>query len=210
LSITPSQRTIDTPRGEVLLRDRVSAEEMASLELDPGIGVFSAYRSILTSKASLTTVAGQPQANLALALIEERRIVGYCVLRPPQEGERWARLRPPVLFELFGETARGWRDHKLMRPMLEMLVDDEANDERILYIVGYSWTWDLDHTKKSLQEYRDTLIHLLGPLGFKQYPTNEPNISLRPENLFMARVGSAITKETVKSFHNLLFGMGED
>jgi len=210
LSNTPSQRTVETPRGEVLLRDRVSPAEMAELEMDQGIGVFSAYRSILTSKASLTTVAAQPQANLCLALAGGKRIVGYCVLRPPQEGERWGRLRPPILFELFGETSRGWRDHKLMRPMLEILVGDEANEERILYIVGYSWTWDLDHTRKSMQEYRDTLIHLLSPLGFRQYPTNEPNISLRPENLFMARVGAAVTKETVKSFHNLLFGIGED
>ncbi len=210
MDTTPRSRSVDTPKGEVVLRDRVGAAEMAELEMDPGIGVFSAYRSILTSKASLTSVAAQPQANLCLALAEGRSIVGYCVMRPPQEGERWGRLKPPILFELFGETARGWRDFKLMRPMLELLVDDPANDERILYIVGYSWTWDLDHTRKTMQQYRDTLIHLLSPLGFKQYPTNEPNISLRPENLFMARVGAAITKETVKAFHNLLFGIGED
>jgi len=194
----------------VVLRDRVAPGDLAEVETDPGIGVFSAYRSIITTKDSLTRIAAQPQANLCLALAEDRCIVGYCVMRPSQEGERWSWLKPPIMFELFGETARGWRNLKLMRPMLELLVGDEANEERILYIVGYSWTWDLDHTKKSMQEYRDTLIHLLSPLGFRQYPTNEPNISLRPENIFMARVGSGVSKEVVKSFHNLLFGMGED
>ncbi|MCF8035060.1 MAG: hypothetical protein K9K69_19215 [Desulfarculaceae bacterium] len=201
---------MDTPSGPVRVRDRYTPQELEELELDPGIGVFSAYRSILTSKQSLAKVAGQPQSNLCLSLYEDKHIVGYCVSRPPQEGERWSLLKPPVLFEVFGETARGWRDHKLMSPMLSMLVDDPANAERILYIVGYSWTWDLDSTKKSLQEYRDTLIHLLGRLGFKQYPTNEPNIGLRAENLFMARVGEQVSKETVKAFHNLLFGMSDD
>ncbi|MCB2225484.1 MAG: hypothetical protein KQH53_02320 [Desulfarculaceae bacterium] len=206
----PQSRQVETPRGPVLVRDRFTPQEIEELELAQGIGVFSAYRSILTSKASLANVAAQPQSNLCLSLFEGKRIVGYCVLRPPQEGERWVRLKPPVMFEVFGETARGWRDHKLMTPMLQMLMNDPANAERILYIVGYSWTWDLDYTKKSLQEYRDTLVHLLGRLGFKQYPTNEPNIGLRAENLFMARVGEAVSKETTKAFHNLLFGMGED
>ena len=202
--------TISTPSGEVLVRDQVGPAELEEMELAEGIGVFSAYRSILTSKASLAKVASRPQSNLCLSLFEQRRIVGYCVLRPPQEGERWEQLKPPVLFEIFGETARGWRDHKLMAPMLQLLVSHPENAHRILYIVGYSWTWDLDYTKKSLQEYRDTLIHLLGRLGFKQYPTNEPNIGLRAENLFMARVGEEVPKTTVKAFHNLLFGMSDE
>ncbi len=207
----PSQSlSVDTPSGQVLVRDRVAPQELEDMELDPGIGVFSAYRSILTSKDSLAKAAARPQSNLCLSLYEDKRIVGYCVLRPPEEGERWTGLKPPIMFEVFGETARGWRDHKLMGPMLNLVVNQPANDERILYIVGYSWTWDLDYTKKSLQEYRDTLIHLLGRLDFKQYPTNEPNIGLRAENLFMARVGEAVPKTTVKAFHNLLFGIGED
>jgi acetoin utilization protein AcuA len=210
MSRPPQTAVIQTPKGEVLVREQVSPAELEELELDGGIGVFSAYRSILTSKDNLAKVAAQPRSNLCLSLFENRRIVGYCVQRPPEEGERWARLQPPVMFEVFGETARGWRGQKLMRPMLQMLVSHPDNAGRILYIVGYSWTWDLDYTKKSLQEYRDTLIHLLAPLGFRQYPTNEPNIGLRAENLFMARVGEAVPPQTVKAFHNLLFGIGED
>jgi acetoin utilization protein AcuA len=76
--------------------------------------------------------------------------------------------------------------------------------------VGYSWHWDLDHTKKTVQEYRETIIHLLTPLGFRQYPTNEPNVSLRPENLFMARIGEEVDKAVKKRFTNLLFGITDD
>ena len=85
-----------------------------------------------------------------------------------------------------------------------------ANEDRILYIVGYSWHWDLDETKKTLMQYRDTIVNLLTPLGFRQYPTNEPNVSLRAENLFMARIGANIDRAVKRRFTNLLFGMGED
>ncbi len=184
--------------------------QLEAWELDPGIGVFSRYRSILTSKQSLMEQARQGGANLCVALAEGRRVVGYCVRRPPDPDERWARLVPPIMFEIFGEMARGWRNRGLMSPMLELVCGEECNRRRILYIVAYSWHWDLDETGKTLQEYRDTIIHLLQPLGFKQYPTNEPNVSLRPENLFMARVGEEVDQATRRRFTNLLFGIQEE
>lgn len=203
-------RLIATARGEVELRTCLSPGEMESLELDRGIGVFSQYRSILTSKDSLENQATDKRNNLTLAVASGGLIVGYCVRRAPEPDDRWARLNPPLMFEVFGENARGWRDMGLMKPMLDLVVSEPGNEERILYIVGYSWHWDTDHTKKSLQQYRDTIIHLLAPLGFRQYPTNEPNVSLRAENLFMARVGQGIDKTVKKRFHNLLFGISDD
>ncbi len=200
-------KEVETRRGPVLVSGGLSPAEVEALELDGGIGVFPSYRSLLTSRESLAQAAAQPGAYLCLCLAQERRIVGYTLTRPAAEGERWAGLRPPLMDELMSEVARGWRDLGLMRPMLEMAVPRPENEERILYIMGYSWHWDLDGTKKTLQAYRDTLIHLLSPLGFRQYPTNEPNISLRPENLFMARIGDQVVPEVQKRFTNLLFGM---
>lgn len=202
--------TLETPRGPVEVATYVSAEEVEGLELDAGIGTFASYRSILTSKESLMHQSLFPGANLCLALHEGRRIVGYCVRRPPLAGERWASMDPPILYEVFGENARGWRGCGLMKPMLTRVVAEPESEDRILYIVGYSWHWDVDETKKTLQQYRDTIIHLLTPLGFKQYPTNEPNVSLRPENLFMARIGERIERAFRRRFTNLLFGIGED
>lgn len=202
--------TLQTHRGPVDLVTYVADHQLAALDLDPGIGTFASYRSILTSKESLMHQALFPGANLCLALHEGRRIVGYCVRRPPLAGERWASMVPPILYEVFGENARGWRGSGLMKPMLQMVVGEPESEDRILYIVGYSWHWDLDETKKTLQQYRDTIIHLLAPLGFRQYPTNEPNVSLRPENLFMARLGERVEKPIRRRFTNLLFGIGED
>lgn len=207
---TPQTMDLATPQGPVRLLTYVSAERVEGLDLDPGIGAFASYRSILTSKESLMHQTYFPGANLCLALAEGRRIVGYCVRRPPLSGERWADMDPPILFEVFGENARGWRGAGLMKPMLNLVVDEPESEDRILYIVGYSWHWDLDETKKTLQQYRDTIIHLLAPLGFRQYPTNEPNVSLRPENLFMARLGERVERPVRRRFTNLLFGIGED
>lgn len=185
-------------------------EDMAACQLDPGLGVFPSYRSLLSSQQSLAQVAGDPEAYLCLSLAQGRRIVGFCAQRPPRPDERWARLRPPVMQEMFGEVGRGWRGMGLIETMLGLVVQRPDNDGRILYIMGYSWHWDLDGSRKSLQEYRDTIIHLLSPLDFKQFPTNEPNICLRPENLFMARVGPKVDQALRRRFTNLLFGIEDD
>ena len=198
---------VETRRGQVLVTGGLTSKEVEALELDEGIGVFPSYRSLLTSREGLARAADRPGAYLGLCLSDERRIVGFSLQRPAAQDERWAGLRPPLMDELLSEVARGWRELGLIKPMLETVVTRPENDERIIYIVGYSWHWDLDGTGKTLQAYRDTLIHLLSPLGFRQYPTNEPNISLRPENLFMARVGDKVSPEVQKRFTNLLFGM---
>ena len=204
---TSKERQLETAHGPVRLVTYVTPQQVESWELHPGIGRFGSYRSIIPTKEGLAKTAAEREANLCLALHEEATIVGYCVLRPPQPHDRWAEMDPPILFELLGENARGWRDQGLMRPMLELVVDQPENDHRILYIVGYSWHWDLDETKKTLSQYRDTIISLLSPLGFRQYPTNEPNVCLRPENLFMARLGDALDTPIKRRFTNLLFGM---
>ena len=203
-------RKLDRPAGWLEVVTYVTVEMLEGVSLHPGIGTFSQYRSLLTNIDSLKNLALNPKNNVTLCLYNQDQVVGYCVRRQPPDDDRWARMKPPILHEVFGETARGWRDQKLMKPMLEEVCLEPANDDLILFIVGYSWTWDLDGTKKTLTEYRDTIIHLLGRLGFKQFPTNEPNVSLRAENLFMARIGENIDKPTRRRFNNLLFGIHDD
>ena len=77
----------------------------------------------------------------------------------------------------------------------------------IAYMVGYSWTWDLDGTGKTAQEYRNILLHLFSPHGFIEMQTNEPNICLKPENLFMARVGGNLPDKILQEFKWLRFGV---
>ena len=202
--------SLESEHGPVKVMSRATPGELDRLVFHKGIGVFAKYRSILTQKSSLVEIANQQNSNVCLAVHEDKEIVGYCVLRQPPAGERWAQMDPPIMYEVLGETGRGWRDIKVMKPMLKMICEEADLENLILYIVGYSWTWDLEGTKKNVQEYRDTIIHLLTPYGFRQYPTNEPNVGLRPENLFMARFGENIEKAVKKRFVNLLFGIKED
>jgi len=71
--------------------------------------------------------------------------------------------------------------------------------------VGYSWTWDLEGI--SAMEYRNMLISLFSQQGFKTFQTNEPNIMMRPENLFMARIGANISENIRKRFKIVRFDL---
>jgi acetoin utilization protein AcuA len=77
----------------------------------------------------------------------------------------------------------------------------------IVYMVGYSWTWDLDGTGLTAQQYRNMLIRLFSAHGFHEFQTNEPNLCLKPENLFMGRVGSQVSDQMRKAFKWLCFGI---
>ena len=59
-------------------------------------------------------------------------------------------------------------------------------------MVGYSWTWDLGGSDMSTTEYRTMLLKLGSLHEFSEFKTNDPNVLLRPENLFMARIGGKV------------------
>jgi len=56
-------------------------------------------------------------------------------------------------------------------------------------------------------EYRDMLISIFSQEGFKTFKTNEPNIMMRPENLFMARIGANISEDIRKRFKLVRFDL---
>ncbi|MDP3284500.1 MAG: hypothetical protein Q8M56_08740, partial [Desulfobacterales bacterium] len=62
---------------------------------------------------------------------------------------------------------------------------------------------------KSVIEYRNILINLFSYYGFGIYPTNEPNVMMRPENLFMARIGANISESIRKKFKLVRFNLNE-
>ena len=88
-----------------------------------------------------------------------------------------------------------------------MLVAHPYAEEMIIYMVGYSWTWDLDGTRQTAPAYRNMLIRLFEPFDFQELETNEPNVSLRPENIFMGRIGDKLTKDIKNRFKWLRFGV---
>jgi acetoin utilization protein AcuA len=80
-------------------------------------------------------------------------------------------------------------------------------EDKIAYMTGFSWHWDIDGSGFPVGTYRNVHLRLLEPYGFREFVTNEPNINLRAENIFMARIGSRVSPEDQKRFGQLRFGI---
>ena len=122
--------------------------------------------------------------------------------------ERWVELGAGVMMEVKAiEVARSWRWTGIASRILNMVVDHPQIEDKIFYMVGYSWTWDLKGTRKTAQEYRAMLVHLFEQQGFQVFETNEPNVCLKPENVLMCRLGDNISREMKDRFKWLRFGL---
>ena len=194
--------------GAVTIRSFCSSEEIRQTIFNPQFSSHAQYRSLYTRRQSLEDNADQPDTNVTLALADGNLIVGFGVLVYPDAGERWTELAPQVMMEVKAiETCRAWRSQGLAKGILSMLLHHPFVEDKIVYMVGYSWTWDLDGTKKTAQQYRRMLIRLFEPFRFVEYQTNEPNICLKPENVFMGRIGKNVSLAVQNDFKWLRFGM---
>ncbi len=201
-----NQRTLRV--GPIEIRSFCSADEIRQYDFSPRFGFHAHYRSLYTRRLSLENNAAQPDANVTLALAENRLIVGFGVLTYPESDERWSQLNSQIMMEVKAiEVGSTWRSQGLAKNILGLLVGHPMVEEKIAYMVGYSWTWDLDGTKKTAQQYRRMLIRLFEPFGFMEYQTNEPNICLKAENIFMGRVGGNVSPDVQNAFKWLRFGM---
>lgn len=199
---------LNAPMGAVTIRSFCSSEEIRQTMFNPQFSSHAQYRSLYTKRQSLEDNADQPDTNVTLAVADGNLIVGFGVLAYPEAGERWAELEPQVMMEVKAiETCRVWRSQGLAKGILSMLLHHPFVEDKIVYMVGYSWTWDLDGSKKTAQQYRRMLIRLFEPFGFVEYQTNEPNICLKPENVFMGRVGKNVSSAVQNDFKWLRFGM---
>ncbi|MGB5423957.1 MAG: hypothetical protein WBN03_17465 [Desulfobacterales bacterium] len=199
---------LTAPLGAVTIRSFCSSKEIRQTIFSPQFSSHAQYRSLYTKRQSLEDNADQTDTNVTLALADGNLIVGFGVLAYPEAGERWAELEPQIMMEVKAiEACRAWRSQGLAKGILSMLLNHPFVEHKIVYMVGYSWTWDLDGTKKTAQQYRSMLIRLFEPFGFVEYQTNEPNICLKPENVFMGKIGKSISLEVQNDFKWLRFGM---
>jgi acetoin utilization protein AcuA len=143
-----------------------------------------------------------------VALEGNTDIIGFGVLAYPDSEDRWIKLGPEKMMEIKAlEVCRRWRSAKVAQGILKMILTYPKIEDKIVFLVGYAWTWDLDGTKQSAQQYRNMLIHLYETFGFQEYQTNEPNICLKPENFFMGRVGKNVSQNMINNFKWLRFGL---
>lgn len=205
------QKCIEQPtsNGLVSICSFCSAEFISTLEFKQAFQPYSRYHPIISKKETLIEASKEPDANIVVAFTIEKEIIGFSVLQYPSKEERWSRVGEKVMMEVSViEVGRNWRGMGISKQLLLRTTNDHPLlEDRIFYMVGYSWTWDLNGSKMTVMQYRDMMVHLFSSAGFKIYQTNEPNVLLRPENLFMARMGANIPPEIQKRFKKVLFNL---
>ncbi|MEW6351555.1 MAG: N-acetyltransferase [Thermodesulfobacteriota bacterium] len=199
----------ETPNGRLTIYNRCRPGALDGLVMDEGLGKFSHYSSIIQRIEALDRVTSHKDGRVTLALWDETRVVGYAACWYPGPEERWRALGD-LMYEMGAiETSRTKRGMGIAGKVFAALLDDDFFEDKICYLCGYSWTWDLDGSRMTIPQYRRALIALYRTQGFKECYTNEPNIALREENFFMVRIGSRVSEEDVKRFKNLRFGIKE-
>ena len=193
-----------TRRGKVIISSFCGADEIASLSFIEAYTKYAGYRSIVSKKETLIQAALHPDTNVTLAFTPDGTIVGFGILEYPHPGERWQRVGDRIMMEVSViEIGRPWHSLGISRKLLHFLVEHPLREERIFYMVGYSWTWDLEGI--SPMDYRNMLIGIFSQEGFQTFQTNEPNVMMRPENLFTARIGNDISESIQKRFKEVRF-----
>lgn len=198
---------LQTNQGEISIYPRCPPGFFSDLVLDSGLGNFAHYSSIIQKLEVFEKLAAEKENRVLLALKDAKVVVAYMACWQPGPGDRWRKLGG-VMYE-FGaiEVSRNFRKLGIAKAMLEATFEDESLEEKISYMNGYCWHWDVDGSGLSLVRYRKMMLEFMKPFGFQEYYTNEPNIALREENLFMVRVGSLVSTEDQQRFRKLRFGI---
>ncbi len=191
----------------VRIRRFQSPEEIRRFSFSDSFGDYAKYRSLYTKRESLEKLASREGTNVTLAVTREDRIVGFGVLEFPEDERRWEAVGEKVMMQVKAlEVSRKMRARGIASALLENLLDYPGIAAKIVFLVAYSWTWDLEGAGESVHQYRNKLVALYTKFDFKEYPTNDPNVCLKPENLFMARIGTQVDSETKNAFKWACFG----
>jgi acetoin utilization protein AcuA len=198
---------VETPKGTIAICPRCVSGSFSGLKLDSGLGNFSHYSSIIQKLEVFEKVSSGKDGRVALALIDGNTVIGYLACWYPDRTERWSKLGE-LMYELGAvEVSRNFRHMQIAQKMISSILADDFFEDKIAYMNGFSWHWDLDGSGLNMAEYRKMIMRLLKSHGFQEFYTNEQNIALREENIFMARIGSRVSAEQQKKFRNLRFGI---
>ena len=200
-------KTLETPEGKLSIVTFASYEDISGLEFDPQFGEHTGFRSLYTRGESLMMRSCEEDANVVIA-VKEDKIIGFGLLTCPDPDQRWSRLGPRTVLELKAiEVVRDWRKTGLGKVLVEGMLSHPEVEKRIIYLVGYTWVWDLSGAGLTGAQYHRMMVRLFEPFGFTECKTNEPNICLDPDNLFMCRTGKNIGEQLRDDFKWLSFGV---
>ena len=197
---------IPSPFGPVRLLSTCSPAFLHTLTLEEGIGRFARYRSIISGIETLETVAALPDANVTIALSPAGQIISYIECSYPDAVEGWRDNAEGLCYELGAiEVSRNWRRLGLARAMTALILADPFIESKVFFLTGYCWHWDLDQTNLSAYAYRNMLVRLFRPFGFRVYLTTNPEITMSSANVLMARIGTRVAPVQIEHFQKMLF-----
>jgi acetoin utilization deacetylase AcuC-like enzyme len=196
---SPSRmKTLETPKGAVLLRDFCPPSLVERLRADSGLHAFA--RLPEREHQLLLDIAKSSDCELTLAHTPAGEIVGQVTIAPADEW--WEGI--DNLYEVAIEVSNNWRDARIARTMLSFALELDALEDMIFFAIGLVWHWDAEDLGISLYRYRQLIAHLFGTQGFVEYATSEPNVSMEPANVLLARIGSRVDKHVANQFINRL------
>ncbi len=201
--------TYETVRGILSFSVKHPPEFLSHLRFDAGMGTFMHYSSIIRKLDTFQKVAAGKDGKVVLAIGDGEAIVGYIACWYPDRGERWSGLGELVYEMAAIEVSRNFRRLGVARRMIAIVLSEDFFEDKISYISSFVWHWDLDGTGLTSARYRKMMASLMEGYGFQEFYTNEPNVAIKRENLFMARIGSRVSKTDATRFRNLRFGLTE-
>jgi acetoin utilization deacetylase AcuC-like enzyme/GNAT superfamily N-acetyltransferase len=189
-------KMIQTEKGPLLLRDFCPPSLVERLRPDSGLRAFA--RLPEREHQLLLGIAKSPDSALTLAHTPSGEIVGQVTIAPADEW--WEGIEN--VYEVAIEVSSNWRGLGIARHLLAFALELDALEDMIFFAVGLSWHWDTEGLGISMYRYRELLSKLFATQGFKEYPTTEPNVSMEPANVLLARIGQRVDKRTASQFLN--------
>lgn len=187
-------RVLETVDDPIILRDFCPPSLVERLGIDSGLCAFA--RTPDREHDLLLSIAKQPDCELALAHTPTGKIIGQVTIAPGDEW--WEGL--DNIYEVAIEVSSNFRHLGIAAHLLKFALELDALEDIILFILGVSWHWDIEGMKLSLRRYRELIKELFAEQGFVEYATTEPNISMEPGNIFMARIGKRVDQQQVDRF----------
>jgi len=106
------------------------------------------------------------------------------------------------VYEVAIEVSSNWRGQGIAKELLAFALELDALEDMILFAMGLSWHWDMEGLGITIHRYRSLIAHLFATRGFVEYPTTEPNVSMEPGNVLLARIGSRVDQRVASQFFN--------
>jgi hypothetical protein len=198
-SATPSRtKILDTPEGPLLLRDFCPPSMVERLKSDEGLHAFARFPE--REHQLLLSIAKRPDCALTLAHTSAGEIVGEVTIAP---GDEWWEGLENV-YEVAIEVSSNWRHMGVAQNLIAFALELDALEDMILFAIGLSWHWDTEALGLNVYRYRELIARLFATQGFTEYPTTEPNVTMEPANVLLARVGKRVDQQVASRFYNRL------